>query len=90
MRSILLKDHGIPSAELLNTDFGPLNERKVIFLESFGSARIRYYYGHINLERADTPSLGDDMSIINIPVVDKNPDMTGISMFELCKFVYIV
>ena len=87
---VLLREHAIPSSESLNTVVGNLNDRKAVFLESFGSARIRYYYGHSNLERADTPALSDSMSIINIPVVDKNPDMTGISMFELCKFVYIV
>ena len=34
--------------------------------------------------------MNDSISIVNIPVKEKKPDLTGVSMFELCKFVYIV
>ena len=85
-----MKEQPVPYSESLRMIHTNMNERKCVFLESFGAARIRYYYGHTNLERAETPILSDNMSIVNIPVAEKSADMTGVSMFELCKFVYIV
>ena len=64
----MLKDLAIPPAELFVSNLAKINDRKLVFLESFGESRIRYYYGHSNLEEDDQESLNDSMSIINIPV----------------------
>ena len=62
----MLKDLAIPSPDSFEARLDRINERKLVFLESFGESRIQYYYGHSSLEDEDTESLND--SIINIPI----------------------
>ena len=87
-RTALLRDLAVPSAASFVSKLDRLNDRKLVFLESFGESRIRYYYGHASLDADEQDPLNE--SIINIPLAPEKADLTGVSMFELCKLVYLV
>ena len=87
-RAALLWDLALPPAASFLSQLDRLNERKLVFLESFGESRIGYYYGHASLDADDREPV--DGGVVNIPLAPPKADLTGVSMFELCKLVYLV